>query len=303
MDNSLLFSIVIPTYNRSSDLVRCLNSLVSQTYKNFEVVVCDNASTDNTKEIIERYNGLLNLNYIYLTENSGGPAKPRNVGVANAKGEWVCFLDSDDWYTDNKLEYISNLNLDEVDFIYHDLNIIQNGVVIKKMKSRNLSKVDAYHDLLFNMNAIPTSSVCIKKFFFNKTDGFKEKKDIIGLEDFHLWINLAKIGTRFRYVSIGLGFYFIGNDNLTVTDERQVNRYKFLYQEFIDLEKDKGKKIKIKAALNYHIGWVHYKNKDFNKGMSFLVKSVINGSIVIKFRSVYFLSRGLVNILIGKLNS
>ena len=68
--NNYLFSVVIPTYNRRVDLERCLNSLLEQTFKNFEVIICDNASTDNTKELIEKYNTLLNLNYIVkLTRN------------------------------------------------------------------------------------------------------------------------------------------------------------------------------------------------------------------------------------------
>ena len=61
MNNKSLFSVIIPTYNRANDLKRCLTSLVSQTYKNFEVIVCDNASTDNTREVIEQYQQLLNF--------------------------------------------------------------------------------------------------------------------------------------------------------------------------------------------------------------------------------------------------
>lgn len=291
--NPLLFSIIIPTYNRADSLGRCLESLAQQKFKNFEVLICDDGSTDNTRDIVDLFEQKLNQKYI-LNKNSGGPAGPRNIGVANARGEWLCFLDSDDWYAEDKLEYVSKMNLETVDFIYHNLFIVQNDVVINQIKSRHLSNTDAYHDLLFNMNAIPTSSVCVRKSIFDKTSGFLEKKEIIGLEDFQLWLNLAKNGTRFKYIDKPLGFYFVGNDKLTVTDERQINRYKYFYQEFIDLEVNQANKNKIEAALQYHIGWVYYKNKDYKKAVSFLLQSLFAGSTTIKLRSLYFFIRAFL---------
>ncbi len=291
--NPPLFSIIIPTYNRAEALNKCLESLVNQKFKNFEVLICDDGSTDNTSEIVDLFEQKLNQKYL-VGKNSGGPAGPRNIGVANAAGEWLCFLDSDDWYAEDKLEYVSKINLENVDFIYHNLFIVKNDKVINEIKSRHLSTSNAYHDLLFNMNAIPTSSVCVRKSVFDKTSGFLEKKEIIGLEDFQLWINLAKNGARFQYIDKPLGFYFVGNDKLTVTDERQINRYKCFYQEFIDLETNPANKTKIEGALHYHIGWVYYKNKDYKKSLPFLTKALSEGSKIIRLRSFYFLVRAFL---------
>ncbi|KDN53957.1 glycosyltransferase family 2 protein [Flavobacterium seoulense] len=292
---SPLFSIVIPTYNRSSDLVRCLNSLVSQTFKDFEVIVCDNASTDNTKEVIEEYEKLLNLKYLFLTENSGGPAKPRNVGAASANGDWVCFLDSDDWYLDTKLEYVSKVDLEEVDFIYHDLNIIQNGKLLKKMKSRSLNEKEAYYDLLFGSYGIPTSSVCIRKKIFLESVGFAEQKELIGLEDYHLWIELAKVGTRFKYIPLALGNYFLGNENLSLNDESRITRYRFLFQKYIDSEKNEKGKKKISATMNYHIGWINCNKGSFRKSFSFLWYSLCYGSFSIKLATGRIVIKSLLS--------
>lgn len=292
-----LFSIVIPTYNRSSDLVRCLNSLVSQTFKDFEVVVCDNASTDNTKEIIEKYEKLLNLKYLFLTVNSGGPARPRNVGATSANGEWVCFLDSDDWYMDTKLEYVSKLDLKEFDFIYHDLNIIQNGKLFKKMKSRELSKKDAYHDLLYGSYGIPTSSVCVRKKIFLESVGFAEQKELIGLEDYHLWIELAKVGTRFKYIPLPLGNYFLGNENLSLNDESRITRYRYLFQKYIDAEKNEKDKRKISATMNYHIGWINCNKGLFKKSFGFLRYALCYGSFSIKLATGRIVLKSLLRII------
>lgn len=287
------FSIVIPTYNRSADLIRCLNSLVSQSYKGFEVIVCDNASTDNTKEVIEQYEKLLNLKYICLSENSGGPARPRNVGAASAKGEWVCFLDSDDWYLDNKLEYVSKLDLEEVDFVYHDLNIIQNGVMVKKMKSRDLSKKDPYHDLLYGSYGIPTSSVCVRKKIFAESIGFAEKQELIGLEDYHLWIELAKTGIQFRYIPLSLGNYFLGNENLSLNDESRIVRYKFLFKKYIDSEKNEKDKRKITATMNYYIGWIYGNKGNLKEGIAPILYSLRYGSFSIKLGAMRIVFKSL----------
>jgi len=273
--NTVLFSIVIPTYNRVADLDRCLTSLVAQTFKNFEVIVCDNGSSDDIKSVVTRFSEKLNINYIFLEINSGGPARPRNLGARAAKGDWICFLDSDDWYIENRLEYISVLDLDTFDFLYHDLNIIKNGEPYKKMRGRHLSITDTYTDYVQNINFIPTSSTCIRNTFLQQTDGFSESTDISGLEDFDLWLRLAHIGTRFKYVPTALGFYAVGNDNFTYHDERQINRFNALYLPLIAKNPNNQK---IKSVLDYQIACINLKRRKFGVANQALLSVVLYGS-------------------------
>ena len=291
----IFFSIVIPTYNREVVLDRCLESLNKQTFKNFEVLVCDDGSTDNTSQIVKKYDEKLTIRYFY-NENTGGPAGPRNIGIKNAKAEWICFLDSDDWYLENRLEYISKLNLDEIDLIYHNLNVIKNGEVTSITTSRNLNQKKAYYDLLFNLNAVPTTSTCVRKKYLIEVNGFSEVKEIIGLEDFDLWIRLAEVGVRFKYLPIVLGSYTHGDDNLTLHDERQINRFNALYDFFIQMEKNKKNRLKINAALNYLTGWIYVLKGDSIKGFSYLFKALIFGSIAIKLRSINIFLKGTIYI-------
>ncbi|GEC73205.1 Glycosyltransferase involved in cell wall bisynthesis [Flavobacterium flevense] len=292
MNNQYLFTIVIPTHNRADDLKRCLVSLEKQTYKNFEVLVCDDGSTDHTKDIVEDFKDILNLKYFY-NENTGGPAGPRNVGIENSQANWICFLDSDDWYSENRLEFISKLDLEEFDFLYHDLNVIQNGNIIRRNTSRNLNTTNPYRDLLCNLNAIPTSSTCVRKSFLVEAKGFSTNKDIVGLEDFHLWIRIAKSNARFKYIPEVLGFYFIGGDNLTLHDQRQINRFRALYTEFINQDVNRSFKNKISAALNYQTGWILVNNSQAKEAFSFLFRSLIFGSFAIKMRSLNMLRKGI----------
>ena len=295
--NKFLFSIVIPTYNRESDLDRCLTSLAAQTFKDFEVIVCDNGSSDNTKGVAMSFADKLNLNYIFINENSGGPAYPRNLGMSKAVGDWVCFLDSDDWYTGNRLEYIAGLDLNKVDFLYHDLSIIKNGKPYKTMKCRELSEKDTYYDFVFNVNPIPTSSTCIRRELLQKTNGFNESKDISGLEDFELWLKLAKLGARFKHIKLPLGYYAVGNDNFTYYDERQVNRYKALYLPIIESEVSADKKEKINAVLNYHIACIAIRSKQISKANKLLASSFTKGTFLLKQKVLFRFLVGLVSLV------
>ena len=104
-----LFSVIIPTYNRAGILSRSVDSVLSQTYYNFELIIIDNGSTDDTQQfLIDNYQDE-RIVYHYQ-EGSGSPASPRNAGISSAKGHWICFLDSDDRWHPSKLQLVFDLN-------------------------------------------------------------------------------------------------------------------------------------------------------------------------------------------------
>lgn len=140
----IIVSIVIPTYNRANDLRRCLFSLVSQTYRNFEVIVCDDGSTDDSEVVIKEFQFSLKINYYHL-ENFGGPSRPRNFGIQKAKGKYIALLDSDDWWTPKKLEVsVSILESKNIDLVYHDLYKINSTSQFLYWKKKNKSAENAY---------------------------------------------------------------------------------------------------------------------------------------------------------------
>ena len=115
-------SVIISTYMRAPLVARCLDSLMAQTFKDFEVLLCDDGSTDDTAAVAERYKGALDLTY-HWDKNFGGPARPRNAGLHLARGDYVAFLDVDDWWAARKLER-SVAALDAgADVVYHDLYV------------------------------------------------------------------------------------------------------------------------------------------------------------------------------------
>jgi len=95
-------SVIIPTYNREQLLKRAIQSVLNQTFRDFEIIVVDDGSTDNTKEIIDSFTSD-KIKYIYES-NSGGAARPKNTGIKNAQGKYIAVLDSDDEWLPQKLE-------------------------------------------------------------------------------------------------------------------------------------------------------------------------------------------------------
>jgi glycosyltransferase involved in cell wall biosynthesis len=93
-------SVVIPTYNSAHLLDDALQSVLEQTYKDFEIIVVDDGSTDNTSEVVSKYNDKLH----YFRVDNRGPAKARNYGISKATGKYIAFLDADDKWLPTKLE-------------------------------------------------------------------------------------------------------------------------------------------------------------------------------------------------------
>ena len=104
--NNPLFSIVIPTYNRGNLIGRCIDSIIAQTYTNWEAIIVDNYSDDNTEEVVLSYKDD-RIRFI-KNHNYGVIAVSRNKALDMAKGDWICFLDSDDAWFPNKLQEIKN---------------------------------------------------------------------------------------------------------------------------------------------------------------------------------------------------
>ncbi|MCD8835987.1 glycosyltransferase family 2 protein [Mammaliicoccus sciuri] len=104
-----LFSIIVTTYNNEAKVERAIDSILNQSLdaRNYEIIIVDDHSTDNTQTLIKNYEAK-NIKFIILDENSGGPSKPRNIGIAKATGQYIYFLDADDYLAPDILARIAN---------------------------------------------------------------------------------------------------------------------------------------------------------------------------------------------------
>lgn len=101
-----MISVIIPLYNKEQIIEKCLRSVLSQDYDNFEVVIVNDGSTDGSTEIVK---GIDDSHVRLIEQENGGPSKARNIGVLNSKGEWIVFLDADDEFMPGALRYYDSL--------------------------------------------------------------------------------------------------------------------------------------------------------------------------------------------------
>ena len=139
--NETIFSVVIPTYNRASKIRRAVESVLAQSYENFEILVMDDGSTDNTAEVVASFADP-RITYRW-DKNFGGPARPRNRGIALAKGEWICFLDADDWWTVDKLQIC-------FDCINEKVDLVPISIFVNKETAQKLKKIEDKNRVLRN---------------------------------------------------------------------------------------------------------------------------------------------------------
>lgn len=190
MDNHDLVSIIMPCYNSASVVSQAIESVINQSYKNWELLVVNDCSNDNSSEIIHYYAELDNrIKYFETDSPSGSPSLPRNIGIANSAGKYIAFLDSDDMWFPNKLEeQLLFMERHGYNFVYSNYEKISwngernNRTVIVKSSS-------SYNDILRSCS-IPCLTVLLKKEIAVSTRFKKTPK-----EDYVFWLEILKKGT------------------------------------------------------------------------------------------------------------
>ncbi|HKV99734.1 MAG TPA: glycosyltransferase family A protein [Vicinamibacterales bacterium] len=193
-------SVVVPAFNTATYIGATLESLGKQTFRDFEVIVVDDGSTDDTKSLASACIARLGLNGGVVSRPGNlpkGVASCRNHGVSQAVGTWIAFLDSDDLFEPNKLERVvgllkapgtSALALHHAVMPFDDATVEPAGAPEVGDGGRGTSSLD---DLLTD-NSIATSSVVVNRECFASLGGFDSRLN--GVEDYWLWLRIAKRG-------------------------------------------------------------------------------------------------------------
>lgn len=178
-------SIVIPTHNSSKTIYNCLHSILLQDYKEYDIIVVDDGSEDDTTNIVKSFN---HAHLTVIEQENKGVSAARNAGIRKASGDLIAFLDSDDFWLPNKLSrQVEILNNNET------LGLVATGAIYSKdkinylMSNKNIEG-DIF-DTLLNGNIIITSSVLVKKIIIEEI-GFFNEKIYLG-EDWEMWLRIA----------------------------------------------------------------------------------------------------------------
>ena len=220
LSSNPLFSVIIPNYNNAKYLSKAIDSVIHQTYRNWEIIIIDNHSIDGSDEIIQTY--LSNNIRVYKIKNYGIIAASRNLGIGHSNGQWIAFLDADDWWMKDKLlSCVKILEKNQHDILYHDVWLINNTNKIRYWKrswSQNLRNNSRSHLIRYG-NTIVNSSVVVRKSAINLIGGISEERGCIGWEDYDTWLRLAENQKSFCKVDGILGYYWYGGENVSTPNK------------------------------------------------------------------------------------
>ena len=210
-------SVIIPTFNHGHLISRCLESLQAQSIEEWEAIVVNNLSSDDTVEVVSSFNDkrikLVNFS------NGGVIAAARNHGVKLAQSEYLAFLDSDDIWYPKKLEAALPILNSGFDIVCHaEKWISKDG--LNRMVRYGPNRKTRYENLLFGGNCLSTSAVMMTRKAFNSAGGFSENHDFITAEDYDLWLKVSRLGCKFFFIDVALGEYHLHGGNQSHAAER-----------------------------------------------------------------------------------
>jgi glycosyltransferase involved in cell wall biosynthesis len=267
--NKPAVSIVIPTYNRSRLLARAVKSVLNQTYRNFELIIVDDASTDNTEEVVNSFNDE-RIKYIRHEENKG-EAAARNTGIKAAGCDYIASQDSDDEWLPEKLAKQMKLLGDsppEVGVIYTGFWKMENNkrtyVPFSWVSQKN---GDIHKELLYG-NFIGSPVVLIKKECFDTAGLFDER--LRNLVDWEMWLRISQ-HYHFRCVDEPLAVAHYDADNISSNYRTFIEALESVLEKYYD-EFTGNKKLLAKHYID--IGNLLMVNMEMQKGRNYLIKAI-----------------------------
>jgi len=203
-----IINIIVPNFNKGKYIEKCILSIVNQTFKNWHLILVDDASVDNSKNILKKFSTNKKITLIYLKKNKG-PSFCRNLGLRKSSSKYIAFLDSDDFWSLNKLEeQVSFMESRNFDLTYTDYLTIKEENEEKILKKTRISNNFNYISFLKD-NSINTSTLIVKKNIIGK---IKFKKTSL-LEDYIFKCEILKKGVIAHKLDKVLATYRITPSN------------------------------------------------------------------------------------------
>ncbi len=262
-------SVIMPTYNRAHMIIEAIDSVLGQTFEDFELIVVDNYSSDNTESVIKSYRDKRIKYYKY--HNHGRVSASRNYGIKKSSGEYIAFLDDDDLWMPEKLEkQVRLLNSNrELGLVYSDRYFIKNGqTVIIEQPFGGLKpfRGNVFNEIL-GVCVIPTLTVMVRREVLDRVGLFN--LDYIISQDYDLWLRIAEY-YPIDFTEEPLAKYRIHGDNFSRSPElgigESIRVVDYWLEKRNDLESKFLRKAKQEQAIRY--AWLllySFKNRQKKK--------------------------------------
>ena len=255
-----MISIVMPTYNREKTIKESVDSLLNQTYKDIEIIIVDDGSTDNTEKIIQEYQDK-RIKYIKLEGNKGA-CYARNVGIKNSNGDYVAFHDSDDICVQNKIELqFNNIIKNKSDFDFCDSSKFYENKIIKKVPSKYMKlviKLFGYYYAACYQNYISTPCLMVKKQILKE---YLFDEELPRFQDYDLIIRLLS-KYKISHTKEILVKQEIQDNSITKSNTKGINAIEKMLNKEYGFKKNRYAKM-FKANLYEMYAYLSTNKKDY----------------------------------------
>lgn len=263
-----LVSVVLPTYNRAHLLGKAIQSILSQTYQNFEIIVVDDCSHDNTEEVVRGFADE-RIRFFNHEKNQGAIAA-RNTGIKASKGGYIAFQDSDNEWLPEKLEKqikAFESGSPKLGVAYTSVWLIDNGIRTR-LPSLSLTKTDGeIHDLLLEGNFIDTSTALVKRDCFEKVGLFEK---LPRLQEWGLWLRISKYYT-FKHINEPLLCSYRQPDSISKNINGYIIARKYIVNKYFD---EISQRPKLLARYYFGIGNLLCSKGDAEGGHTYFLKAI-----------------------------
>lgn len=223
-----LVSIITPVFNSAGYIEKTVQSVIDQSYTDWELILVDDCSTDNTLEILEQLvKKDKRINYLRL-KNNGGAGIARNTGIKRAKGKYIAFLDSDDyWHVDKLKIQVEAMEKKNLNFTFTDYYIKYENKNEELIFNSPLKKV--YYKDIIKFNYIACSTV----MFNQEALGKSYMPNIRNRQDWGLWINLVQKNKRAVNINKYLMYYTVRKDSISSNKFKMIKYHWYIYKSYL----------------------------------------------------------------------
>jgi len=278
-------SIIIATYNREHVLRRAIQSALAQTYHDFELIIIDDGSTDNTERLVKSFSGE-KIRYIRYGENKG-PAAARNTGIQSAKGAYIAFLDSDDEWMPEKLEKqmrIFETAPPEVGLVYTGFfKMTNNKRRCRRFGGLTPNDGDIFRNLLSGGFVLPSATL-VKQECFERAGMFDKR--FFPIEDWELFLRMSR-HYQFKCIAEPLVIYYPQPDSVSANQSTRVRPYKLILETYFeDIKRDE----RLLARCYFALGDLLCSCGELSRGRGYIIRSVKACPLDIRFLGAFLAS-------------
>ncbi len=247
-------SVIIPTYNCAKYLSQAIESVLSQTYDDFEIVIVDDGSTDDTRSLVEGYTNKHPSKISYIYQENRGLACARNTAIRNSRGQYIALLDADDMFLPMRLERGMRTfeNNPKIGLVHANLSrMSEDGNVFStpKRDSRLLTG-RIFENIFLRCADISIPTILVKKECFNRVGLFDEHLTRLGCEDREMWLRVAW-EYEVQYLDEVLGLYRVRKDSMSRNREKMMEARYYVIDKFFK-ENRVNSLLKRKALARIH---------------------------------------------------